>query len=82
MNTLKTKTDKLEYLKKWVHHVGITPTHNPVVPEWLALRMLHLTPDEFLHYVLLDDCPVKPVYRGGERFYRLEEIAEVFELPR
>jgi len=77
-----SKNDKLEYLKQWVNQAGNTTTHNQLVPEWLAMRMLQLTPDEFLHYVLLDDSPVKPVPRGGHRFYQLEDIAEVFEMPR
>ena len=27
----------------------------------------------------MDDCPPKPIYKAGGRFYRLEDIAEFYE---
>lgn len=43
----------------------LTPTHDAFVPEWLAAEMLRLSPDEFVRIVLLDDCPLKSIYKAG-----------------
>ncbi len=57
----------------------LTVTHDALVPEWLAADMLRLSTEVFAEIVLLDDCPLKPVYKAGARFYRLEDIAEFYE---
>ena len=69
-----TKAETLEYLKNWMAQRKFTPTYDPVVPEWLCIEMLHMKEQDFINYVLLDDSPIKPVYRESERFYRLDDI--------
>ncbi|MDT8311886.1 MAG: hypothetical protein RQ732_10605 [Methylophaga sp.] len=82
MKQPKTHAEKVAYLKDWMANHKLTVTHDPVVPEWLCAEMLHMTPDKFVQIVLLDDCPLKPVYRAGARFYRLEDLAEHLEFPK
>jgi len=79
MNKTKTKAEIIEQLKEWMNNRKLTVTHDPLVPEWLAVEMLRLKPDVFAEIVLLDDCPLKPIYKAGGRFYRLEDIAEFYE---
>lgn len=81
MKQPKTKTEIIEHLKNWMAGRKITPTHDALVPEWLAVEMLHLSNENFIKIVLLDDCPVKPFHKAGARFYRLEDIAEFYETP-
>ena len=79
MRRPKTKAEKIEHLKNWMARRKLTPKHDALVPEYLAADMLRLLPDEFVRIVLLDDCPLKPIYKAGGRFYRLEDIAEFYE---
>jgi hypothetical protein len=79
MNKNKTRAEIIELLKDRMNNCKLTVTHDPLVPEWLAVDMLRLKPDVFVEIVLLDDCPLKPIYKAGGRFYRLEDIAEFYE---
>lgn len=81
MKKLKTKAEIINHLKGWMINQKMTITHDPIVPEWLCAEMLHLTPDNFIQLVLLDDCPLKPIHIAGSRFYRIEDIAEFYETP-
>lgn len=81
MKKLKTKAEIIDYLKDWMNRSKLTVTHDPLVPEWLCAEMLHLTLEKFTRIVLLDDCPLKPIHKAGARFYRLEDIAEFYEIP-
>ena len=79
MNKNKTRAEIIELLKDRMNNCKLTVTHDPLVPEWLAVDMLRLKPDVFVEIVLLDDCPLKPIHKAGGRFYRLEDIAEFYE---
>lgn len=81
MQKLKTKAEIIEHLKNWMARRKLTPKHDALVPEWLAVEMLRLSDESFIQIVLLDDAPLKPVYRGMYRFYRLEDIAEFYQDP-
>lgn len=75
----KTRAEIIEQLKGIMNHYKLIVTHDPIVPEWLAVDMLRLKPDVFVEIVLLDDCPLKPIHKAGGRFSRLEDIAEFYE---
>lgn len=75
----KTRVEIIEHLKDWMNNRKLTVTHDLLVPEWLAAEMLRLKSDVFVEIVLLDDCPLKPIYKSGGRFYRLDDIAEFYE---
>ncbi|ODN66139.1 hypothetical protein [Methylophaga muralis] len=75
----KNRAEIIEQLKERMNSFKLTVTHDPLVPEWLAADMLRLKSDVFVEIVLLDDCPLKPIYKSGGRFYRLDDIAEFYE---
>jgi hypothetical protein len=79
MKKTKTKAEIIEHLKERMNNSKLSVTHDPIVPEWLAADMLRLKPDVFVEIVLMDDCPLRPIYKAGGRFYRVEDIAEFYE---
>lgn len=81
MKQPKTKAEIIEHLKYSMALRKLTPKRDGLVPEWMAAEMLHLSNENFIKIVLLDDCPLKPVHKAGARFYRLEDIAEFYETP-